>query len=513
MADITLKAEYDRMANDRSDILDRAIECAELTIPSLLTDVDHKESDTLTTPYQSLGSRSVNNLASKLLLALLPPNTPFFKFVPDKIEMALTEEENPEAAQEIKDSLVQLENVITNSIEKQGIRINAFQLFKLLIATGNSLVYKQPDKGIKVYDLSQYVVKRSGDGSLLKIIIKEQTNKTHLPEEVQSQIKDEDPYRQYDIYTGVMLNSEGKFDVWQEAEEIKIGETEGKYDEESLPWLALRWTSVSNEDYGRGLVEQYLGDLRSLEGLTQAIVEGAAASSKVLFMVNPMGNTKAKDIAKASNGDIIQGNAAEVTTLQVQKAHDMTIAYNTQNDIQRRLAAAFLLTESARRDSERTTAYEIQLMASELEDALGGIYSILTLEFQQPLVRLLMDENKVKLDSKLVKPIIVSGLDALSRLHDFNKLNTFSQSIQSILGPEIFNEHANVDVFIQRLADSLNIDSEGLIKSKNQIAEDNQQKALQQADEQALNSMGAAGGQLMAEGIAQQSQEQRDGEE
>ena len=409
----SLKKEYNSLAIDRKDILDRAIECAELTIPSLLTDEDHKEADTLPTPFQSLGSRAVNNLGSKLLLALLPPNQPFFKFMADKNELAIVEKEQPEQAEQIKNTLRSLEDIIASTVEIEGIRVSAFHMFKLLISTGNVLVFKQPNNGIKVLDLSQYVIKRSGDGSILKIIIKEQTNKTNLPEDVQSQIKEPDQFKQYDIYTGIILNEEGKFDVWQEVEEIKIEQSVGKYDKDTLPWLALRWTAISNENYGRGLVEQYIGDLRSLEALTQAIVEGSAASSKVLFMVNPMGATKAKDVAKASNGAIIEGNANEVTTLQVQKAHDMTVAYNTQNDIQRRLASAFLLNESARRDSERTTAYEVQLMASELEDALGGIYSILSIDFQQPLVRLLMKEQKIKLDTDLVKPVVVSGLDAL----------------------------------------------------------------------------------------------------
>ena len=81
---------------------------------------------------------------------------------------------------------------------------------------------------------------------------------------MQSQIKEPDQFKQYDIYTGIILNEEGKFDVWQEVEEIKIEQSVGKYDQDTLPWLALRWTAISNENYGRGLVEQYIGDLRSL---------------------------------------------------------------------------------------------------------------------------------------------------------------------------------------------------------------------------------------------------------
>jgi hypothetical protein len=70
-------------------------------------------------------------------------------------------------------------------------------------------------------------------------------------------------------------------------------------------------------------------------------------------MVNPVGATNIKTLAKAESGAIIKGNAQDVSTLQVDKSHDLRIAYETLNDIQRRLASAFLLNESARRDAER----------------------------------------------------------------------------------------------------------------------------------------------------------------
>ena len=37
------------------------------------------------TPYQSVGSRGVTNLASKLMLALFPPQAPFFRLDVDEL--------------------------------------------------------------------------------------------------------------------------------------------------------------------------------------------------------------------------------------------------------------------------------------------------------------------------------------------------------------------------------------------------------------------------------------------
>ena len=75
----TAKERYETLKQDRQYFLDRARECSELTIPSLIPDEGFTKSSDLYNPFQSVGARGVNNLASKLLLLLLPPNAPFFR--------------------------------------------------------------------------------------------------------------------------------------------------------------------------------------------------------------------------------------------------------------------------------------------------------------------------------------------------------------------------------------------------------------------------------------------------
>lgn len=50
-------------------------------------------------------------------------------------------------------------------------------------------------------------------------------------------------------------------------------------DHNKFPYIPLRWTAISGENYGRGLVEQYLGDFRSLEGLYQLLIESSSCTS------------------------------------------------------------------------------------------------------------------------------------------------------------------------------------------------------------------------------------------
>ena len=500
----SLKTRWVKLDGARSSVIDRAKQCSELTIPSLLVDATHTEETSLPTPYQSLGARAVNNLASKLLLSLLPPNAPFFRFVPDKLAMMELEESSPGSMAEVQERLADLERGLSAQIEREALRVPVFEALKLLVATGNALLYRDKNEGTRVFNMNSYVVKRSPEGIVKEIMTRERVRQDDLPEGLDTTGAED---KDIDLFTSIKWNGK-RYDVFQEALDQEIPGTRGTYTKKNLPYMPLRWTAIHNEDYGRGLVEQYIGDLRSLEALSMSIVEASAAAAKVLFFVDPVGSTQISTVAKAQSGAIVKGRAADVSTLQMDKSHDLNIAYQTMNDIQRRLASAFLLNESARRDAERVTAEEVRLMAGELEDALGGIYSILTQELQLPLIKLMMITSKIKFPEGLVEPIIVTGVEALGRGHDYNKLVQFAQTLQQLLGPEIFAQYTNVSAVIEQIGTSLGIETDGIIKSQEQIQMEQQQAMMQQMAQQGMGSMaesgGKAAGEEMGGGMAQQ---------
>ena len=89
--------------------------------------------------------------------------------------------------------------------------------------------------------------------------------------------------------------------------------------------MVLRFNSFDGEAYGRGRVEEFLGDLKSLEALSQALVEGSAAAAKVVFLVSPSSTTKPQTLAQAGNGAIIQGRPDDVQVVQVGKTADFRL--------------------------------------------------------------------------------------------------------------------------------------------------------------------------------------------
>ena len=82
---MTAKQRYDKLTGDRSAFLSAARRASQLTLPYLIRDDSDytKSHEVLITPWQSAGAKGVVTLVSKLMLALLPPQTAFFKLQVD----------------------------------------------------------------------------------------------------------------------------------------------------------------------------------------------------------------------------------------------------------------------------------------------------------------------------------------------------------------------------------------------------------------------------------------------
>lgn len=494
---LSAKAEFNKLHTQRQASLERARECAELTIPSLLPPEGFNENSKLSVPNQSFGARAVNNLASKLLLTLLPPNAPFFKIsVAEEVESEIKKNvPEKDYKAEMDYSLSQMERAIQSHIESEALRVAAFSALTLLVGVGNSLCYVPDEGGMKSYRPDQYVVKRDPMGNVLTIITVERIHPESIEDEsvrnmALTSATGDGSAKIVELYTKVWLQ-DGEWNTFQEIGEQVVPGTEGTYPKDECPWFPIRWTSLEGEDYGRGPVEQYLGDFISLDGLSKAINDGAAAAAKLVFMVNPNGVTEMEDIIEAPNLGVVLGREDDVTTLQAEKYNDWEVVLKNIMRLEERLSQAFLLHSSVQRQAERVTAEEIRFMAAELEDALGGIYSILSQEFQRPLLKRLfkrLQRNGVlpQVKDKTFKMTITTGLEALGRGHDLSKLVQFSKAVIDVFGPEVASRHLDVPNFLTRLAASLGIETAGLVKPPEQLAQEQQQAMMGQMAGQVL---------------------------
>ena len=176
---MTAKSRYDRLSSDRSQFLNSARQAADLTLPYLIREDEHftKGALKLPTPWQSTGAKGVVTLASKLMLALLPPQTSFFKLQVNDIN--LPQELGPEIRSELDLSFAKVERTIMESIAASTDRVVIHQALKHLVVAGNALVYMGKD-GLKLYPLNRYVVDRDGNGNVIEIVTKETISKKLL---------------------------------------------------------------------------------------------------------------------------------------------------------------------------------------------------------------------------------------------------------------------------------------------------------------------------------------------
>lgn len=505
-------SRYAQLISGREHFTRRGDKAASLTLPTLfMKDKNPSDGGDIPDPAQSLGARGVNNLGSKLTLSILPMNTPFYKLNVGSLEMKRKGEGELET--EVKESLGAIERGVLETIENTGDVTAVYEILKHLIVVGNCLAFVAED-GTRLFDLNKYVTVRDPQGNPLEVLTCEKMAVTSLDADALSCLTSPEApamasnLKTVDVYTHVTFK-DGRVKWHQEIEGQVVPNSQSDVPEEGNPWMPLRFIRVDGEAYGRGYVEMYMGDLESLEVLTKAVRDAAVSAAKVIWLVKPHGTTSAKTIATAENNSVKTGDAAEVTALRLDKAADLRIAENMIRQIESRLAFAFMLNSEVLRDAERVTAEEVRFVAQELDDSLGGIYSLLSKEFQLPYVKrrmfLMRKAGDIPKLPDSVKPVIVTGFAALGRGHDREKLMRYIQTIVEAVGKEGLPTYVNIDELITRLAIADGIDVMGLLITPEE--RDAKQKAAmqQQMAQQATPEILKQAGGMMQQQMAQAS--------
>ena len=171
--------------------------------------------------------------------------------------------------------------------------------------------------------------------------------------------------------------------------------------------------------------------------------------------------------------------------MQVGKTADFRTAFEITNVLEKRLSEAFLILNV--RQSERTTAEEVRMTQMELEQQLGGLFSLLTAEFLIPYLNrkmhtLQQSKQIPTVPKNLVKPTIVAGINALGRGQDRDALVQFITTIAQTMGPEALGSLLNPDEAVKRLAAAQGIDILNLVKSVDERAQE--EEAAQAAQQQ-----------------------------
>lgn len=504
---------------DRTSHLNRCRLCAELTIPSILPPENYNHNTPLRTPFQGVGARCVTTLSAKTVLALFPPSTPFFRNKLDPmIELELKEqlgEENFKS--QIEKGLADVERLVVDYIETIALRVHAYQIMRQLFVTGNVLIYGPLNGKTKIFRLDQFVCRRNPQGEVIEIVIKEGISKDAVPEEYRKSVADNtDGTTQtsandtYDLYTHVKWVN-GTYHYYQELNGKRVDKSDGTYPLDKPLFNVVSINLDTNADYGHGLVSEHLGDFTTLESLSQSIVEGTAAMAKIIFLVNPNGTTSAKDLISSPNCGFVSGLRDDVQVLQVEKFNDFQIPFQLMERIEMRLNHAFLTHTGVQRNAERVTASEIRFMAEELEDSLGGIYTVLSQNLQAPWIRTIMadmaKQSKIQFMPRGVNPVIITGMEALGRGHDLQKMQIFLEYARALLGDEMrfWIKKRNA---LDKISGAVQFNADEILNDENTVnaamQQEQQQQMMMEMGKPAVGPIAGA----MAQGMVQGGQQQ-----
>jgi len=489
ISDMTPSEFYAKYSKDRVQYEQRAYNYAAMTLPYLI-EKDGRSGSTKT-PYkraQGFCAKQVNLLKTKMGMALLPPSSSSFRFAPDEKllqQIGVTGSSREKMYAELSKS----QAAINKEIEAQQVRGSIFDMIAHQLVVGSVLVEKIPNEGVLLHPLKSFAVKLNRIGKPEAFTFVEQLHT--LPEGITAS-KDKE---EYELYTMVYFDNEGK--KWIEQQELD-GEIVGKertfkkYID--VPYRYLGWNWSVGDKYHRPYVEDLYPDMEQLNYLAELLTRGSLAAAKVTFLVNEQqGFTDKRDLEDALTGDYVHGRESDVGVVQAKKNYDFQVPMEREANLKNELAEAFLSNKSATRQAERVTAYEVQLMAQELESStLGGIYSSMAVEFSKWLVNQIMKEIGIKFESEALREVkILTGIDAIGRSQEAKKLDAYLQRIMAMQ----MGNRVNQGEVARRYAEFDSIDTEGLLKTDEQVTQEEQQARQQQAQQQAQESIaGEAGG-------------------
>jgi len=514
MSDRTLKAQFDNAHGRRSGVMRRCRECAALTIPSVLPEVGINENSDILKPYQSLGSGGVANLTNKLLLALYPVGTPWWRFAPSAKLFAAAQISDGAQAQlrAVEQALYTRELLVMRVLDNARLRTRKRTCIENLIVVGNALSMLTDEYTLKSYRLDQYVQKRASDGTWLWLITHERVDPLQLSDEILARAeisredaeKVDDDSRGLDLYTRAERRRNGGFIIRQEINGHIVLESE----EPVSRYFPSGYVELPGEDYSRGFIEERtIGALRSYNGLWKALLDGTVAATNLQWFIDESSGWKTRDLtAKTGSvhtgGIVREGMIPGIACLQLNKQADLQVAQAALVALKQDLSSAMLMESAMTPQQDRVTATQVLRLAQEIEGATGGVYSHISEEEQHPLIeRVTWQMKKDKLLPPLPKEIeeevqidVLTGIEALGRMRKAEAVRGLMQDIGQ--NPQLMRyikPQWMLDAYLQ----AYTIDTRAATKSDEEVKAEDQAAMQQQMQAMMAQQAVQSGGKIV----------------
>lgn len=487
----TAPQRWAELDGTRKSMLDRCERYARWTIQKMFPDTSYDQNNAeLSNAYQSLGAQCVNHLSNYLMMTLFAPSRPFFRLGPNKDAAKELASAPSEARAALENKLAVAERESSDMIDKLALRAKLYELLKLLLITGNALMVLDK-KGMRVLNLRNYVTRRDRDGKLTELLIRERIHKDEIEQNARVHMEalgmchpDAHGYVEH-IRWVTIKNNKYAVDQWYGA--YKLGEEySSSHPMAELPYHAVCWDLSSGNHYGTGLVEDYSGDFAALTALSMSTIQAAILNSEFRWMLRPGSMTSAADMSTSRNGDVLYGEQGDLSPVHSGMESKLDANIALADTYVRRIAQAFMVQSAMTRDAERVTAVELRQNAMELEGGHGGAYSRLAGALQVPLANYCLAESGFDVRGTDWEATVITGLAALSRMGDRDRLIAFTQSLAVLnnVPPQVL-DRMKLSTYLEDLASAEGLDRSRYALSEQEYQQEQQARAQAQQEQAA----------------------------
>lgn len=482
---MSLAERFSTLDGLRYSKLERARYCSRLTVPSILPPEGYTEQNQLPQPFSSTASRGVTAMASRMLSALLPLNDmPFFKF-----DM----EAGVEPSVDVRNYLENLSQQVYKKLSGGNLRETIYQALQHLIVVGDVMLIMEDDMNFRVVRLDRYVCRRNVYGDVEEVIYVEyELADSDSDHDLFTDMRDfEDRQGYKKIYVQITKDKEG--DGCTVKKENSDGESVGGGYYQVSPYIFLRWSTISGENYGRSHCEDMIGDIKTLEGFTEGLINGIAAASIFWQGVDPTGITELDDISMSPTGSFVSSRPNEVFTISPAATMNPQISSTQQGvEIMRReIGRAFLMDSASMPKGERVTATAVRMIGQELEHVLGGAFSSIARDLMSPIVKraVFVMSTEEEIDTRIEELFtddgvlgiaIVTGLQALSRDTDLQKLMQLGEMVRNL--PEQAAMMFKWSEYGKALVSAIGFNANNWVKSEQEVMNEQMKMAQAQSD-------------------------------
>jgi len=499
-----MKAEafYDSLTGRRQAVEDMARRMAELTLPFSFPPLGYIEGDDLPGNNQSIGAQCVNTLVSKLADVAFPPGHPCLRLLPEETDIQQAVTEDPEQWANTMLAMMRLALTHTTAFYTIGMRSGYIEYIRQLLVAGNCLWKHLKWRSPTWHRMDSYVVQRSTTGLQLAIVHKvcvsiaglDDDTKAFIEERMQATVEGDKPEsakskweQEVDIYCAQMFippssgddETEGSFRYWEEYKGEYIPGTGVETDYDS-PVMHAGWLiRTAGRNWSPSYCEMYRGDLYTVEAAASGMNDITAAAALSLMFHKPGSQSSIKQVREARNLSILPGSAEDLTMFRAEKSADNNTVAGNLEQAARRLSSAFLMQSAIQRSGERVTAEEIQRLGTELDKALGGLYTNISDGNQKPIIQravALHEERnpKLRLPKDKVTVEVITGIEATGDSIEAQNLLDWGTVMSKMWGPEGVKQ-TNVNDFGKRYATLKGIKPDGLSLTPQQVSDNTQQ--------------------------------------